>query len=475
MKQAYDYEVIIIGAGISGLVCGCYLAKSGLKVAVIEQHSLPGGYCTSFQRKGYKFDSSVHYIGGIRKGVLSNVLDDLEIKNEITFKQCDPADKIILPDSTVSIRANPYDTISEFQKSFPEEKANVENYFRFLIESNITKIHRETSGKTFEQLLSHFFISDDIKASIAVLLLGNMGLPPSKIPAFTSAVFCREFLLDPGYYPQGGMQEFTDSLVKKLKQYGGELMLSTKVSKIFTADTRAAGVSVDSTRKLNSKFVVSSIDATQTFKSLIDIKTKESVVVDKLMPSNSVFAVYLGLKADLSAFLNGGCNTWLVSTKDMEGSYFNLSKNIAGSNIPLAMLFSPSAKDVSASKYKPTMQIFTIATYQDHDFWVKNRDLIADKMLSLAERAIPKIREHIELMITATPFTFSRYTLNKNGAAFGWASTIEQTATSVFPQVTSIKNLLLAGHWSIMGAGQGGISTVALSGRKAAEYITNYS
>ena len=26
------YDAVIIGAGISGLVCGCYLAKAGMKV-----------------------------------------------------------------------------------------------------------------------------------------------------------------------------------------------------------------------------------------------------------------------------------------------------------------------------------------------------------------------------------------------------------------------------------------------------------
>ena len=48
------YDVIIIGAGIGGLTCGCYLAKAGLKVLIIEQHNKPGGYCTSFERKGYR-------------------------------------------------------------------------------------------------------------------------------------------------------------------------------------------------------------------------------------------------------------------------------------------------------------------------------------------------------------------------------------------------------------------------------------
>ncbi|HDY75934.1 MAG TPA: NAD(P)/FAD-dependent oxidoreductase, partial [Candidatus Marinimicrobia bacterium] len=54
------YDAVIIGAGIGGLVCGCYLAKAGMKVLIAEQHSKPGGYCTSFRRKGFTFDAAPH-------------------------------------------------------------------------------------------------------------------------------------------------------------------------------------------------------------------------------------------------------------------------------------------------------------------------------------------------------------------------------------------------------------------------------
>ena len=50
-KDKEIYDAIIIGAGISGLVCGCYLAKAGMKVLIAEQHYKPGGYCTSFKRQ----------------------------------------------------------------------------------------------------------------------------------------------------------------------------------------------------------------------------------------------------------------------------------------------------------------------------------------------------------------------------------------------------------------------------------------
>ena len=118
------YDVVIIGAGIGGLVCGCYLAKAGLKVLIAEQHNKPGGYCTSFKRQGYNFDVGVHYLGGIKRGILGQLLQELHLKDRMEFNQLDPADKIIMPDCTTFIRANPYDTIAEFKKRDPYFEKN---------------------------------------------------------------------------------------------------------------------------------------------------------------------------------------------------------------------------------------------------------------------------------------------------------------------------------------------------------------
>ena len=60
-----NYDAVIIGAGVGGLVCGCYLAKAGMKVLIVEQHFKTGGYCTSFKRKNFSFDAAAHCFGGV--------------------------------------------------------------------------------------------------------------------------------------------------------------------------------------------------------------------------------------------------------------------------------------------------------------------------------------------------------------------------------------------------------------------------
>ncbi|MBQ4596071.1 MAG: FAD-dependent oxidoreductase, partial [Firmicutes bacterium] len=44
------YDLIVIGAGNSGLMTACRASKLGLKVLVVERHNLPGGAATSFVR-----------------------------------------------------------------------------------------------------------------------------------------------------------------------------------------------------------------------------------------------------------------------------------------------------------------------------------------------------------------------------------------------------------------------------------------
>ncbi|MDI6891166.1 MAG: FAD-dependent oxidoreductase [Thermodesulfovibrionales bacterium] len=100
MSNQYDYDAIIIGAGISGLVCGCYLAKAGMKVLIVEKNAKPGGYCTSFTKGGFHFDACVHSLGSLREGGnLRIILKELGLEERLKIKRYDPSDIIIAPDS----------------------------------------------------------------------------------------------------------------------------------------------------------------------------------------------------------------------------------------------------------------------------------------------------------------------------------------------------------------------------------------
>jgi len=74
-------DVIIIGAGIGGLAAGTFLSKKGLKVLIIEQRHYPGGYCSSFRRGGFIFDSAAHVIGSCKEGYsFWKLIENLNIK-----------------------------------------------------------------------------------------------------------------------------------------------------------------------------------------------------------------------------------------------------------------------------------------------------------------------------------------------------------------------------------------------------------
>jgi phytoene dehydrogenase-like protein len=45
-------NIKIIGAGISGLSAGCYLQMNGYETEIFEMNTIPGGLCTSWERKG---------------------------------------------------------------------------------------------------------------------------------------------------------------------------------------------------------------------------------------------------------------------------------------------------------------------------------------------------------------------------------------------------------------------------------------
>ena len=59
-----EKSIAIVGAGIGGLATGCYAQMNGYRTQIFEMHTIPGGVCTAWKRKGYTFDGCVHHLAG---------------------------------------------------------------------------------------------------------------------------------------------------------------------------------------------------------------------------------------------------------------------------------------------------------------------------------------------------------------------------------------------------------------------------
>ena len=321
-----EYDVVIIGAGIGGLICACYLVKQGLKVLIVEQHSIPGGYCTSFMKKGFSFDVGVHYLGAIKKGVLGKILNELDLLKKLNLKPVDPSYKLIMPDFEVLIKGEINSAISEFVKIFPKEKDNLSHFFNFILNENVLTIYTHVKNLTFYDLVNMFFQNSKLKSTLNVLL-ANIGISSSKAAAFSTIILLREYVFDIAYYPERGMQILPDSCIQLISDNGGDVLLSTKVDTVIFKDNEIDGVRLSNGREIRSKIVVSNADVSHTFCDLINKDTPEKEKIKHLDIASSPFMVYLGLKSSLNNISETNFCVALCETYDIEKQMIANKKN----------------------------------------------------------------------------------------------------------------------------------------------------
>ncbi|RLF08689.1 MAG: all-trans-retinol 13,14-reductase, partial [Thermoprotei archaeon] len=259
-KKAEDeYDVIIVGSGIGGLTCGALLSKRGYKVLVLEQHYMIGGYCSSFQRKGFVFNTGVEDVSGLwEKGPITYLLkelglkkDDLFVKNRIRYifkgKEID-ADNLdsfirLLSEMFSEEKENIHAFFDEARKAYEECYRDAEVYGTPLPAELIVKVFGEKKllnyprehphfydwmNKTYKEKLDEYFRNEDLKTLLCALL-GYIGTSPEKTPASSALTACVSYYLYGGYFTKGGALKFADSLRKTIEKYGGKVLLKHKV------------------------------------------------------------------------------------------------------------------------------------------------------------------------------------------------------------------------------------------------------
>lgn len=475
MKIKNKYDVVVIGAGIGGLTCGCYLAKAGMKVLIVEQHSAAGGYCTAFKRSGFSFDIGVHYLGSCGTGrVLHKIFFELDLIDKLKLKRINPSDVIVLPDFEIPIKNNCYETAEKLAIRFPKEKDSIIEFIDMVNKKNFLEIYHRFKNNTFKDVLDQYFKDSKLKASFQVLL-GNIGLPSSHVAALTAIVMYRQFVFDGGYYPSGGMQTLPNLLVSMFKKNGGSIRFLSKVTSLCNKNNNIFSVITNEDEIFYTKYVVSNSDALKLFSMIDDKKMLPDQFknrLEKLKPSISAFIVYLGIESLISKYSS---SVWYFNVDDVDAIYTKVLNNEISPLDDYLICTFPSFHDHTLSPEGCECMSIIIAApyeYKNRIFdWNKEKEDVAEILINRAKKAVLKSVGKIRVKLLATPYTLEKYTLNTRGALYGWASTLTQNDRDMMPYQTCIDNLFMTGHWVTTGLGQGGISGVAHSGRTVAKII----
>lgn len=506
-----EFDTIIIGSGAGGLSAAICLARAGQKVAVIEQHYVPGGWCHSFYIDGHRFSPGVHYIGSVDEGQSTSTLyQGLGIANDLVFFRMNPEayEHCWIGDERIDMPAGVDNLYESLAKRFPAEKKGLKKYLDLVRKvsteiqlipkmngfwDNITIPYRTRHlGKyglfSLKRVLG-WHIKDPLLQKVLNIQCGDHGLPPAKA-SFPLHCALMDHYLEGASYPMGGGAAIVKSMTKAIKKLGGEIRTGQAVKRILIEKATGAkkfhttGVELQNGEIIKAKRVISNTDPGKTYKmvGVENLSEKLQVKLDKTRYSLTSLMFFITVDMDLrKAGLDSG-NIWYMPNRDLDDLYNELTTVNLLEKDEFATLFISCSSIKDPTSYNGREHTLEVVTFIDYDLfksalpkeggdvyeaaYQKYKEQLCDKLVNNLEKVIPGIRSNIVQLEMGSPTTNEFYINATNGNVYGTEKGFYQTGPFSFAAKTEIENLYMCGA-SIMahgvaGSGYSGVKTAAL-------------
>ena len=470
-----DYDVIVIGSGIGGLISAGILVSRGLKILLVEKNVTPGGYLTSFKRGDFIFDSSVDCFSGVENGgLINNVLKLLGVDSQVHFVRVDPIRMSIFPDTKVIVDSDVNAYKKRLMSLFPSEGVALAGFSKFLEDvyteiqtainmllskgefNKVGALMARLGNISYLQLLNEFFTDSRLK-SILSDRCTFIGLSPSKASALTMTIMMLSYFKFGAYRPVGGSQKLADTLVEGISNKGGKIIFGNGAQKILLRNGKCCGIRCENSDEYTSKNIISNVDFVHTFNNLLGGKYGyfAKYMLKNVGVSTSFFILYAGIKGDIERHSSIG----YFPSYSME-SYFQPAR-IYQEDATIGITIASIEDRTRAPAGSHTVVLHEMVQVYDETL---DKAQCIDTTIKKAERILPGLKEKIVVLDAATPNTLQQHTGNLYGSAFGW----KQVPGFRNVRNHGIENFFVAGHWGDMG---GGILAAAYSGAKAAVAI----
>jgi phytoene dehydrogenase-like protein len=305
--MAVDYDVIVIGSGHNGLVCGAYLAKAGRRTLVLERREILGGaavteeFTPGFRASRFSYVMSLLHPRVIRDLDLASHGLTLLPANDL-FCPLGGTDYIVYSD-------DPQKTQAEFARFsrhdaeiYPQFARHLEEAARLvrglLFETPVDPTRRrwrnfrEAAALMWRQrvigdrmyrlidlltqsaydYLSVWFESDVIKAVLGYYAcIGTFAGPRSPGTAYVILHHLMgEHAGAGGWgFVRGGMGAITQAIARSGARFGMEVLTSAAVAEVLVSEGRVRGVRTADGREFRAKVVACNANAKTLFRQLV--------------------------------------------------------------------------------------------------------------------------------------------------------------------------------------------------------------
>jgi phytoene desaturase len=473
--------VVIVGAGVGGLVAAIRSRLLGYDVLLLEAGGVCGGKAAPIVTEGFLFDPGPSII------ILTEIYERLfrdagRVPGDyLRFKRLDPISRVYFDkDPPLDLPGSREECLRTLREIAPEDAKAFETLFSKLdkvapairksifshpidrpwqlVDPSLVSIATQFDvRKTYKELVDDLFSSELLRAFFYGFPSYGGQSYRSKAPG---ALLIPYLMIEDGvYYPEGGVSAIPAAFERLARELGVEIKLNSQVASLLTKGDCVSGVSLSSGETIEADAVISNVDRLTT-QAWLGLSPNPR-------PSYSYFTLQWGIKGRVS----GLSHHTLLVPKGFQKGFEDLYVRREFPDPPIVYLNDTTSTDASVAPPGCTnlFAVVTSPSMEKHIDWTteapRYRQIVIDQIrtsgIELDENAI--IVERAQ-----TPVYFQQQHGNYLGSLYG-PDESERLFGGMFPLRNwdeKFKNLYYCGGSVQPGAG---LPMVTLSGKFAVD------
>ena len=436
------YDAVVIGAGHNGLVCGCYLARKGLKVMIVERTDRIGGACVTEELfPGFRISTASYSLSLLLPQIVTDLgLDlDVRVKDPELFAPFEGGGGFVMPrdpqkrhDAIAEISKADADAYPRFAEMWEEASqrlrplltypATRKQALRSFRNPKHEKFFKKVVDSPIADLCEEYFESELMRGLMASQ--GIIGTAAGPRTPGTGYIYLHhafgEAAGESGAwgFVRGGMGAITAALADVFRGMGGEIRTEAEVARVkLDGRRRAAGVVLASGEEIDAPVVCSNATPKMTLGLLEDAQLPREFVEDiELMPTDGTVVKVNCALAGLPRFTGMsdakepgpehlGTITISPSIDYLEDAARSAAEGKPSPNMFCEAWIQTASEPELAPEGKHTLSVF--AQYAPYELaegtWAERREEIGDMVIGTLERYAPGLSDLIEDRLVLGP------------------------------------------------------------------------